>query len=223
MKKVVCILTAIILIASLTIPVNAGLVPLPVTDKEFLYDFVEYCYTLYGEALNYDELYYDELYYHYADDGEIDWALVRCGTNMESPMLYSAIIGNRVILHYSCAMPFESGYAVFDEGDKSFTDAALLTKAYDGFVKAFDENVTDGRLLGDIDNDGEISIIDVTMILRCDAEISEWSNDDVIAYLDDWNDHDQVYYSDFNRDGERDILDATCIQRYLADMPYSVG
>ena len=171
----------------------------------------------FGKTFESNEYYYSELC---SGDG---WVLVRCGINMESPMLYSAIIGNRVILHYSCPMPFESGYAVFDEGDKSFTDAALLTKAYDDFVKAFDENVTDGRLLGDIDNDGDISIIDVTMIQRCDAEISEWSNNDVIAYLDDWNEHDQVYYSDFNRDGSRDIVDATCIQRYLVGLDYPIG
>ena len=42
---------------------------------------------------------------------------------------------------------------------------------------------------------------------------------DVGEYIDN-SFHPLTYYSDFNRDGERDITDATCIQRYLAGLPY---
>ena len=69
--------------------------------------------------------------------------------------------------------------------------------------------------------------MDVTIIQRCDAEISEYPATDLIDPYNNINPYFDktklTYYSDFNRDKERDILDATCIQRYLSDLPYQVG
>ena len=215
MKKVVCILMAIILIASLTMSANAELVPLPVTDQEFLYEFAEYC-----SGYNANIIKYDELYYHYDDNDEIDWALVYGYTNAEAPMLLYRIVGNRLISAPTCSVPFDARMGVYDVADGKFYDVTddLLTR-YDGLADVYLE-MGAGRLIGDIDGDDELTIIDATVIQRCEASIMDYPADDEVKYT--YSDEPR-YYSDFNRDGERDILDATCIQRYLADMPYAIG
>ena len=55
--------------------------------------------------------------------------------------------------------------------------------------------------------------------------MTEWPEGDAISLYSSVKVYSTVpgYFSDFNRDGSRDILDATCIQRYLADIPYQVG
>lgn len=167
--------------------------------------------------------FYRELYYHHNADNEIDWALVRCELNIVEPMPYSSVIGNRVILHDSCSLPFSSGYALYDvKEDKFISAASAEASEYDGFTKAFDDNVNDGRLLGDIDGDGEITVIDATIIQRCDIRIQDFPEDDEIKPWTTWH-YAPKYYSDFNRDGERDILDATCIMRYSVGLPYHIN
>lgn len=167
--------------------------------------------------------FYRELYYHHNADNEIDWALVRCELNITEPMPYSAVIGNRVILHDSCSLPFSSGYALYDvKEDKFISAASAEASEYAGFTKAFDENVNDSKLLGDIDGDGEITVIDATIIQRCDIRIQDFPEDDEIKPWGTWE-YAPKYYSDFNRDGERDILDATCIMRYSVGLPYHIS
>ncbi len=166
---------------------------------------------------------YHEMYYHRGADDKIDWALIRCELNITEPMPYSAVIGNRVILHDSCSLPFSSGYALYDvKEDKFISAASAEASEYDGFTKAFDENVKDGRLLGDIDGDGEITVIDATIIQRCDIRIQSFPDDDEINPWGTWE-YAPKYYSDFNRDGDRDILDATCIMRYSVGLPYHIN
>ena len=58
-------------------------------------------------------------------------------------------------------------------------------------------------ILGDVDNSGEITILDVTAIQRMLAKISTFTDS-------------QIEAGDTNKDGEVDILDATTIQRLLA-------
>ncbi len=162
---------------------------------------------------------YRELYYHHGENGEIDWALASCRLDYCQPAVYTTVIGNRVISHGNYYAPFDSGYAVYDVEKDAFIDAAsLAAKAYDGFTKAFDESVSEGKPLGDLDSDNEITIIDATIIQRCEAFLRDYPVDDEIN-LFSWRSA-QKYYSDFNRDGERDILDVTAIQRYLVELPY---
>lgn len=165
--------------------------------------------------------YYRELYYHYDSDGAVDWALVRCGLNICAPALYNTIIGNRVIQHGEYAAPFASGYAVYDVKEDRFVGAdSIDAKAYDGLHEAFDAYVTEGRLLGDLDGDNEISIIDVTILQRCEVKMRDYPADDEIRFFGNSR---QKYFSDFNRDGVRNILDATCIQRFLIGLPYPIS
>ena len=67
-------------------------------------------------------------------------------------------------------------------------------------------------ILGDVDLDGDITVIDVTLIQRATAEMTE---------LDEL----QRKLADVNGDGRITISDATCIQRYLAELnaPEGIG
>ena len=53
--------------------------------------------------------------------------------------------------------------------------------------------------------------------------ISEWPAGDIIDPDGTWAYYEpQTYYSDFNRDGDRDVIDVTLLQRYVTglDIPY---
>ena len=155
------------------------------------------------------------------------------------------IIGNRVLHPGTAYYPFETTYGIYDVKNDKFIDPSWGGQyyhggkeayKYDGFVRAFDEIVGSGmgesiadvdyrgkgRPLGDIDNDLDLSIVDVTMIQRCEAMIAEYPATDVYNVTYDYKGNPH-YCSDFNLDGERDIVDATCIQRYLVGMDYPIG
>ena len=197
-----------------------------------------------------DEAYldYEELYTHRDKNGDPDWVLV-WASNYEYQNLncYSfSVIGNRAYYQYDyCGYPFLTHFGVYDVkrnrfydpgyGDRSmgFFDAygvyreGFIAENYDDFDRVIEEYATAdynslGRLLGDIDRDDEISIIDATLIQRCEASLSEWPENDAVSLYDFIRTFTAVpgYYSDFNCDGARDILDATCIQRYTAGMTY---
>lgn len=167
---------------------------------------------------------YDELYEHCGSNGDTDWVLFRVEMNGDPGMLamYKGVIGNRVVDHgaYFDA-PFPSYYVLYDAARDVFVPVdGSMTDDYDGLAQAFDK-VGEGRLLGDIDNDDAVSVLDTTIIQRCEAKITDYPSDDETSVV--YHDHVIWYYSDFNRDGERGVLDATCIQRYLAGISYPMG
>ena len=198
-----------------------------------------------GDLYTYQLMSYQELYYHRDSSGEIDWALIQCYCNIASPVDMSAVVGNRVLHPGTAYYPFDTTFGIYDVKNDKFIDPSWSGKdylggkeayKYDGFVRAFDEIVGGGmgepiadvdyrgkgRPLGDIDNDFDLSIVDVTMIQRCEAMIAEYPATDVYNVTYDYKGNPH-YCSDFNLDGERDIVDATCIQRYLVGMDYPIG
>lgn len=164
--------------------------------------------------------YYQELYYHYDSNGNMDWVLVEGSSDIDYPGGYYCSIGNRVFVRDSYGCPFNANYGIFDVNSNSFVDISFLkNQGYDDCVTVFDQ-YGGGRLLGDLDKDNEISVVDATILQRCDARLMDYSKDDLI---DMYQQIDPMfspltYYSDFNRDGVRDILDVTYIQRYLVGM-----
>ena len=189
----------------------------------------------------YDEKYldYEELYIHRDGSGSPDWVCVWATNHRyRGDNSYSfSIIGNRAFRQYGYrGYPFLTHFGVYDVKQNRFYDPALGGRdgfdpdKYADFDKVMDEYATvdynsNGRLLGDLDRDDEISVMDVTLIQRCDSEMTEWPEGDAISLYSSVKVYSTVpgYFSDFNRDGSRDILDATCIQRYLSDLPYQVG
>ncbi len=70
-----------------------------------------------------------------------------------------------------------------------------------------------GRMLGDFNRDGEITIMDVTLIQQA------------LAIQNTVIDSEFLALTDVNRNGKGEIVDATYIQRYVAGMkiPYTIG
>ena len=166
---------------------------------------------LYGSG--YDRFDYQELYYHTDQNNELDWVLVYGMVPMSGPVDFTTIVGNRVLHPGTMYMPFDACYGIYDVKEDKFIDAGSAdAKNYDGFLKVFDE-IDDGRLIGDLDRDGDLSVIDVTILQRCEANMREYPDDDTFSLTFEWG--KSRYYSDFDRDGERSILDVTCLQRYL--------
>ena len=165
---------------------------------------------------------YEELYYHRDAQGAIDWALIKTELDYNfmggTPVELAAVVGNRVLIKGAWEYPFGSGYGIYDVKEDKFVNMVsslpYYTAAdYEGLGEAFDE-IGQGRLLGDIDRDDELTIVDATLMQRCDVRMRDWPQDDRIPF--GFSDYPKLrYYSDFNRDGERDIIDATVMQRYV--------
>lgn len=173
---------------------------------------------------------YNELYHHYDESGSVDWVLVQAHYGLNTDNGDRILVrGHRVVLvcpyiSGTEQIPFVNGYAVYDVKQDEFIDITNPNvSAYDGFGDAYDQYGI-GRFIGDVDGDYEISVTDATIIQRCDAVLCDYPEDDEIeSHLHSPYIIEQKYYSDFNRDGERNILDATCIQRYLIGMSYPIG
>ena len=167
---------------------------------------------------------YDELFYHYDSDGEIDWALIRYRIGKpQGPLSLSLVFGN-VIVRISNIENNRLGMSVYDVKkdelvpitDGGFYDVKPFDYSeYNGFEEALLALAVDWNdpgnnlqilLLGDVDNDKEISIIDATLIQRDLVGLV------VTGIISDQN------VSDFDKDGDVTILDATAIQRHLAGL-----
>ena len=176
---------------------------------------------------------YEELYYHKDKNGEVDWALIKVKSGrivQVQDWEIEEIVGNRIVIKGDREYPFANGYGVYDVKEDKFvsviTDHIGVVADYEGLGRAYDE-FGEGRLIGDLDMDDELTVIDATIIQRCDVRMRDWGDDDLIEWnMIVCNDDelaetgyaerpDQVYYSDFNRDGERDVVDATMLQRYV--------
>ena len=98
--------------------------------------------------------------------------------------------------------------AVFSKGDKTIIDQSSQRAKH----AVIAEKPAGARLLGDADGDGEITILDATVIQRYLAAFTVNDPDNV------------VLCGDVNGDG-LDIIDATLIQRYLASLTvkYPIG
>lgn len=165
---------------------------------------------------------YDELYEHHDSDGNTVWVLLHVEPYVGKTAVYRDVIGNRALRKSYESYPFMSGYGIYDVKKDTFVSVyGGMVNDYDGLANAYDE-FGEGRLLGDIDNDDSITVVDATVMQRCDTKIRDYPvNDEIETALRNYT--GTCYFSDFNRDGERDILDATCIQRYLVGMDYPIG
>ena len=173
---------------------------------------------------NYSEyLSYFELYTHHYGTPEkpymYDWILVQSVyRGCYCCALLDGIIGGRA-LTASCLpiRPFLFTFGIYDaELDRFFDLAEVDFDDYDGLYEVWrdldiytsDEGTVrlGARVYpGDADGDGEISILDATVIQRMLAGLCSKYE---IA----------VTSADTDKDGDVTVLDATCIQRYEAGM-----
>ena len=166
--------------------------------------------------------FYEELYSHTAKEG-IDWVLVTASAGgEEQEWIIYCELGDRIINRFSGGSPFEFDYAVYNTRRNRFVS---LEHAYEsGNYPGLDEALADlniGRLRGDIDGDGVLTVSDATEMQRCLAEYRSYPQDDQVDGLKlpsgSLDDNDQpCFISDINRDGVRNVIDVTAIQRKLA-------
>lgn len=173
-----------------------------------------------------DSFEYDEKFYHYNDDMEVDWALVYAKTNCVEPLIVYAEFGNRVFAQYNADVPFTFGYGVYDVSENKFYDLCYVWKSskYYNLQEEF-LNLKEGKLIGDMNNDNELTIVDATLQQKCLAGIDSFSENDEIrnrysgAIAYNVMARDKIkYLSDYNRDDMRTVDDSTAIQRDIAEL-----
>lgn len=165
-----------------------------------------------GEILS-----YDELYYHYTDNAEVDWVLVSASSNSVQPMNSYAVIGGRVYTKNNIYNPFSLGYGIYDVSSNQFFDVCELEKNgnytnYDEFYEVLN-SIESGKLIGDADKDGKLTVKDATYIQKCLVNLIPFDKDDIVTGMQLTSKLE--FYSDFDIDGSLDISDATAIQKHI--------
>ena len=128
------------------------------------------------------------------------------------------VYGDYVLRNNESYSPSIFGYNVYLARSN---EVVSLREAYDTNTDGIESVFSDfglGELIGDVDNDRSLTILDATNIQRNLAQITEFSDDDKIEGVCEDDSISISYISDFNRDGKRDILDATTIQIRLASL-----
>lgn len=127
-----------------------------------------------------------------------------------------SVYGNYVLRNNESYAPSISGYNVYLDSSK---EVVSLREAYDTNIDGIESVFTDyglGELIGDVDNDKSITILDATVIQKNLAQLSDFADNDKIQGNCEDGSISISYISDFNRDMDRSILDATAIQMHLA-------
>lgn len=148
---------------------------------------------------------------------EGNWTLIRAHVTMVEPwsVVLSKVIGDTVLSWWTPgAGQFPFGLFVYDAAqDKFFPIEEVKPENYDGLNEAI-KALKLGRPLGDADGDGELTVLDATMIQRDIAQLDKLPVND--KYYPDHSDGRS--YADADLSGEVDILDATRIQRKIAHL-----
>ena len=202
MKKLISFILVFVLLLSITIaPAFAQ-----TNEFEYLYKdkFIEY------NIRPYQELFiYHEMYYHKDANGEIDWVLIQARSNYQEERPIDAVLADVYIHLNSTPIPFSLGYCIYDvKKDKFF--GLVYYDEYEGAEEYINKHI--GIPLGDADMDGDLTVLDATLIQRAIAKLCEFDSRDYMMAGDRYN----GYISDIDRDGERTVIDATLIQEKLA-------
>lgn len=159
---------------------------------------------------------YKELYEHYNNKGEPEYVLIY----LPAPLFYSMpvadLVGDCVFYGDMGGIPFTYDYGVYVPKTGEIYDLIhAFELEIEGIEKALGY-VYYNALMGDCDSDKKLTIKDATYLQKCLAGIEEFRKDDeIIVFLYEENPPAR-FISDYNRDGERNIKDATAIQKKLA-------
>jgi len=231
MKKVLSILLIVVMMLSvLVVPAYAEEQTDKKQTKYFDKFFEEYFSDSYYYIEHYDYYYnhvltycYDEIYYHYENetDEEPAWTLIYGYIDSDLWVRkHGTAVGDRIIYTVEEDSGSTSRHYVYvtelDEFiplEKSKMDR--ITEYSTDFVKTIEE-IEYGQLVGDIDENNVLDSIDVTYIQRYLAGYQDKIDYNSIGY------HitivGSIDVSDFDRDGETTVLDATAIQRHIAGL-----
>lgn len=147
---------------------------------------------------------YQELITEYNDDGTKQYTLLNAhGVGGYSYEL--ARIGNSVVVSgESYSSTFKTGYGLYDYAEDKFVDLQNIQdshKQYENLEKNL-LNCGAAMPVADTDNDGKVTIMDVTNI-QC--SLAKLDHVDI-----------RFYKGDMDKDGDITVFDATIIQQLLA-------
>lgn len=154
---------------------------------------------------------YSDLYIHNKDgkDFHPDWVLCQARYIVPEPLpiiqLWIGGAGGRFIQGGSIQSPFEFGYGVYDVEENKYYGLEEIAgdySKYDGLIDALAEKNI-GTLLGDVNGDNTVDILDATVIQKYAADKTDLS-------------YEQEPIADVNGDYFVDVIDATEIQKYAA-------
>lgn len=203
-----------------------------VPDNQFEDEF----YDAYGWAIEDNSgTNYKELYHHYSETGAIDWVFVYGTTNCVEPIICYFQVGNRLINTSNAMIPFSVDYGIYDVEENKFYDITEVWKneKYKEALKQFEKECDNGFAdytasvkIGDMNNDGLITVSDATYLQRCLAELEDYPvTPELQIFIDrkvgidpkGYKTFDINDFYDVNEDGTVSIGDATKLQRISAE------
>ncbi|MBR2715657.1 MAG: hypothetical protein IKB73_05575, partial [Ruminococcus sp.] len=118
----------------------------------------------------------------------------------------STLIGNRLLFLDSEEMPFSCGYAVYDVKQGCFVGLGdSILDDYEDLEDVVNNEVRIGKLFGDTDLDGQLTILDATTL---QIGLVEGKYDSSYSLKNE--------LADFDCDYKVTVMDATAIQMKLA-------
>lgn len=148
-----------------------------------------------------------------------DFILVYCCNGL-SFAAGSVVLGDYVVSVAAQADPYPLGIYIYTPEERTIYN---LSEAYikdikgvRAMVEDFDVEYAGVRIIGDVDEDGKLSIKDATLIQKKLAGIVEVYDSISLIYREEYNTSFCYSYADFNRDIKVNIKDATAIQKCLA-------
>lgn len=197
MKKTIKSFIVLLIVSSFSIISASAYVPEWIADKGYLYAdrfFAGWSEEGVSYALEYNiSLEYDELYYHYDKDDTIDWVLVD-GMRSSTPPVLSEVcsrFGPYYLVSGEYEYTFLGGVGIYDVKKDQFFDVS--DDCYFGWGKG--NNYADYR-----EYDGFIEAL----------ESVDWHRYGISIYP----------VGDLDGDDELTIIDATVLQRWIAELEY---
>lgn len=219
MKNLVSVILAVVLVFSTFAVITSA--ETTHEFQEYELEFVQYLEEnwYYPESFDYGYL-YKVAYSHFdgEDDATPSWVIIKAYTERLDAGNYG-IFGDYV-LSSSDGMPYGLGYYYHD----------VETGEFYRFHEAWEMGLIDMEeliavpdvfhisILGDIDHDSILSIIDATEIQLCLANLKELETDYFFRFAGSEYGSSIEHIADRNCDGSVDILDATAIQLSLAKL-----
>ncbi len=169
-----------------------------------------------GTAYSCEVLGYEELY-EYGGNFNVDpdYVLVRLCTDMFTPSPVADALGEDYIIRQTSAgIPFSYDYGIYlPREDRVMDIAEAFEEGIEGIENVL-PYISSKELVGDVNRDGKLNILDATVIQKQLAGLITIKNDS----LDEYRDAPVGAISDFDRDGKCTVKDATTIQKKLAGL-----
>ena len=179
--------------------------------------------------------YYDELYYHFSSTDEAspdsatpDFVLVECMLNFYSHSSTIELFGDYAVADIQTLYPDSLGYYIYiPETSEILTLRDAWNRNHEDIEIIFEKGII-GQLIGDVDNDGKLSVKDATAIQKDIAGLASIKHNDfsMVTGYEETDDgslketRETVSISDFNRDKTTNVKDATAIQKKIAGLEY---